>query len=201
MTWNAAFPTQATNINQSTPQLQVNWAYIATTVGTDHYFNTGNSQLDGHHQFVQMLNSSPNPAIAVGMSGVEFFRLEGPSNTIPSWPSFKNATKSYAYTLATHRQFNATVPGAQNLFTFTGIDSPMAGTFFASILSGAAFCTCNYVYNGTTLTIINPSYDQSEAFTNLTVTQNGGSFNTLTVSTNSTPNTISWTMTNIPFGT
>lgn len=64
MTWNAAFPTQNTQISQSTGQIQVNWGYIATTVGKDHYFNTGTMN-DGHHQFVQFVDQVAVPASAV----------------------------------------------------------------------------------------------------------------------------------------
>lgn len=41
MTWNAVFPTANTLISQSVTQIQANWAFIATNITTDHYFNSG----------------------------------------------------------------------------------------------------------------------------------------------------------------
>lgn len=87
MTWNATFPTPTTRINQSVTQIQNNWAFLATNINTDHYFNTG-TNTEGHHKFVQMA-AGADPALAAGMNGVIYTKNNGAGL---AEPFFRNAS-------------------------------------------------------------------------------------------------------------
>lgn len=80
MTWNATFPTGPTLISQSVNQFQTNFGYLATNIGTDHYFNSANAN-DGHHKFVQLVNQGGDATVSV--NGVLYTKVDGSGNTQP----------------------------------------------------------------------------------------------------------------------
>ncbi len=195
MVWDPNFPLQTTNINQSTLQIRTNWNFLATSIGTDHYYNTG-APNEGHHRFVQMPNSVATPALAAGMNGVIANTTEGIAATIPSWPRFRNSTANYSTALVEHRQFNAAVATVVNLFKFVGSDFPVCGTFFATA-GGLDFATCNYTWDNIRLTITSISTGVGSSIGPMSV---NGPGNTIQVLVSIVPITISWTRTIVPYG-
>ncbi len=133
MVWNPNFPTQATLISQSTAQIQTNWNFIATTVGTDHFYNTVDPNENGHHKWVQMLDGGNIP-VAAGMDGVVYLKTSG--SVIQ--PFFRNIStilqiaKTYNFTgtllantppLTDNLVFNVAAPpaGLGSLGAFVGL--------------------------------------------------------------------------------
>jgi len=202
MPWNATFPTGPTLINQSVTPFQNNWAFLATNIGTDHYFNVG-APNEGHHKFVQYVNQSPNPATAV--DGCSFTRSTGPVATpaiIPSWPHFKNASYTYRQILGFSRQFVAGGAGTINLFTFTAsVDGPIAGTFYVYLNGTPSRCaSVNFFWDGTTLATIPTSFFQANnQITALGLISGGNT--TIMQATVAGAGTYNWAFTAIPFGT
>jgi hypothetical protein len=90
MVWVQAFPTGATLISQSTGQIQANWLFLQTNIVTDHFFNDATPANEGHHRFTQMLDNG-DPALAAGMSGVNYVKATGLSLSTTEQPFFRNA--------------------------------------------------------------------------------------------------------------
>ncbi len=78
MVWVQAFPASGTNVS-NVGQTQANWLFLQQTIGTDHYFNTMDNR-NGHHQFVQTLGTGADSAVAAGMNGVLYNKLQGTAN-------------------------------------------------------------------------------------------------------------------------
>ena len=89
MAWNAVFPLGTTFINQSVPQFQSNWAFLASNIGKDHFFDTG-APNEGHHKFVQLLDGGA-PALAAGMSAVLYSQGTGGGGNVEQ-PFWRNTT-------------------------------------------------------------------------------------------------------------
>lgn len=149
MVWDPNFPLQTTNINQSTPQIRTNWNYIATTVGTDHFYNTGNATLDGHHQEVQLKNQGIVP-LAANMDGLLYV------NNLFSkvQPYYRNAStilqlaKGYSFTGNLNLGTNNVLDVA-NVIGGMGTFGPFVGLFLITLVADAdQFGLALVTYNG-----------------------------------------------------
>lgn len=75
MTWNNPVIDGQQSVAANKTPLNQNSAYIETSMQVDHYWDNANSNLDGHHQFVQMPKTESggnpaNPSIATDIDGV-----------------------------------------------------------------------------------------------------------------------------------
>jgi hypothetical protein len=68
MTWNAAFPTGATLISQSVNQIQTNWAFLATDINVDHFFNTAGTE--GYHRQITLVNRANPGSLPANSNGL-----------------------------------------------------------------------------------------------------------------------------------
>lgn len=130
MPWNPNFPMQATSISQSTPQIQTNWNYIATTVGVDHFFNSATPGNDGHHKWVNMLDAG-NAPLAAGFDGVVYVKTSGSKVQ----PFYRNATtimpipKAYNFVFTMLASQVNIVLDVQNAIAGMGTFGPFNGIF------------------------------------------------------------------------
>lgn len=203
MSWTPNFPTGPTLINQFMPIVN-NWAFLATTIGQDHVFNTLTS---GTHKWVNLANQSPNPAVDVNSQAIEFTRTMGPVSSptqIPSWMHFKNTSFTYRHTLGMSRQHVAPAgvyPQTRSLFAFTAsVDGPIAGTFFV-YEQGFSFnaASIDFIWDGTLLTPIPNSFGQTGNILALGLITPGNT--TIMEATVSSAATYNWAFNAIPFGT
>ena len=116
MVWNAVFPTANTQINQSVTQIQDNWAFLETTIGADHYFNTGAT--NGYHQQVHMNNLGADPALN-GMDAVFYTKETGAA----LFPVLYQRDSTGVSQIPTYSPQSTVFvgPGTQTIFSITSI--------------------------------------------------------------------------------
>ena len=172
MPWNAAFPQPNDLISQAPTPFQNNWAFLATNIGTDHFFNTGGTQ-EGHHKYVQMLDGGAQP-LAAGMSAALYTKSTGTSNV--QQPYWINSVNTYqiptmlSYTTAVVANVTTVV------FNFTGYPRS-CGNFFIVNPAGSAGQSAGgtYFWDGSTtfiqnVFVNNPGiYSISNSGTNISV--------------------------------
>lgn len=152
MTWNAVFPTGGTLISQSVTQIQNNWAFIATNISTDHYFNSG-APNEGHHKFVQLVNQGGDAAAAV--NGVFYSKVNGAGNTQP-WFNNGNIIAQVPVIFTTSVTFGAPGTSFVNFLTANAGGAMPAFSGTAQIIQqgGAAnFATVSLSYSAGSVTV------------------------------------------------
>lgn len=117
MVWVQLFPLGTTFINQSVQQIQDNWLFLQNNINTDHFFNDINPNNEGHHRFVQLLDGG-DPALAAGMSAVEYSKATG--NVNMQQPYWRNAVGIRQIpTVITGTV--AVIVGLNTMFSFAGL--------------------------------------------------------------------------------
>jgi hypothetical protein len=74
MTWRTSVIDSSLSVAAHESRLNGNASYINTTAKVDHYFNESNSNLDGHHQIVQMTAETADPSLATDMKGALYVK-------------------------------------------------------------------------------------------------------------------------------
>jgi len=148
MTWNAVFPQGNTLISQSVTQIQTNWSYLATIIGTDHVFNTYTAN-DGHHKFGQMITQAADVTPFVG-ANPSALALYAKNNNAPNVKLWCNTTTGGV------RQLQTTITtqvGPLNnggvLVALNGTEQFQNGIIIVSSLGTRTAVAISYIsYNG-----------------------------------------------------
>jgi hypothetical protein len=74
MVWHTTAPDGTKSVKENKSILQDNTDYIKTTMNIDHFWDI-DSNHDGHHKEVQLLNQASNPTLLGSMNGVIFTKL------------------------------------------------------------------------------------------------------------------------------
>ncbi len=127
MTYVPNFPTNNTFINQSVGQIQSNWNFLSTSIGTDHFFNVG-GVTEGHHRFVQLVSQlAVTPAVAPGCIGVLFSRTTGTG--LSSGFYINTATNLLQIPVVLGLTINIPGAGTFTAVDFTPVTTPQMGNF------------------------------------------------------------------------
>ena len=137
MTWSdTPIDGQQSVANNKTP-INNAFTYTSTSMKVDHYWDNANSNLDGHHQFVQMDKlggaTPANPTIGTDMNGVYFC---------------KDKTATEAPALQTTEPFYMSYDGTRNQILQMGFRAMVSFTGRAT--NGAA--TLTYIHNVASVT-------------------------------------------------
>lgn len=183
MTYVPNFPTNNTNINQSVGQIQTNWNFIQTSVGTDHFFNVG-GVTEGHHKFVQFASQGAvTPPVAAGCVGELFFRTTGLSLVNVLFLNTTSGLLQIPY--VNNITFNHPGGGTVNAIDFTPVtDVRIGNVVFAMNGNPNNQAACSFYFDGNNVYITQTSIGGT--FT--AVGGNGTKFITLT-SIPAAPNT------------
>lgn len=183
MPWNAAFPQPNDLVSQAPTPFQNNWAFLATNIGTDHYFNSGGAT-EGHHRYSQYVNQVTTPALSAGTSGQIFVK---PNTTAGSQqPFFNNGNTSDAVntrqipTMYSPGTYTFGAPGNNiPVFDFTGQPSPVLGTFYTYNVgtTSRTYGCASFFWDGTRLAV-----NEIAVSGNLTVIDRSGTSITLSSS-------------------
>lgn len=177
MPWNQVFPLGTSQVSQAPTLFQQNWAFINTNLNMDHYFNAVNPNNEGHHKFVQMLDQGGDPALAAGMSAVEYSKATG--NVNMEQPYWRNAVGIRQIPTVITGTVAVAVGTTQNMFSFVGLPRSM-GLISVQDPTGASNNTVAFYFRDTVNNIV------------VTNISNGGNIlalagvllNTITIQTN-----------------
>ncbi len=144
MPWNQVFPLGTDQVSQAPALFQQNWAFLAGSIGQDHFFNTG-APNEGHHKFVQLLGAG-DAALAAGMSAVEYSKATGNANT--QQPYWRNATGIFQIPTTATGLVAVVTPGTNNIYNFTGKPRSFGSVFLCDPgNAGRAYAYCNYFWD------------------------------------------------------
>lgn len=179
MPWNAAFPQPNDLVSQAPTPFQNNWAFLATNIGTDHYFNSGGAT-EGHHRFSQYVDQAGDPALAAGCSGVVYVKPNTTGGTQQLF--YRNASNVRQIPLYhSPGVYTFGAPGNNiPVFDFAGTLNPCIGLFLTYRVGQASQSSALFFWDGATLNVTELSKSGS-------VTAIGSSGTNLTMSSSSGP--------------
>lgn len=173
MPWNAAFPQPNDLVSQAPTPFQNNWAFLATNIGTDHYFNSGGTS-EGHHRYSQYVDQAGDPALAAGCSGVVYVKDNTTAGTKQLF--YRNASNVRQIPLFQTVQYTFGAPGNNiPVYNFAGQLSPAMGGIYIYNVGGSSYGHAIYYWNGSTLRV-------SELVLSGNITDIDGNTTNLTVS-------------------
>jgi len=152
MPWNQVFPLGTDQVSQAPALFQQNWAFLAGSIGQDHFFNTG-APNEGHHKFVQLLGAG-DAALAAGMSAVAYSKAMGTANSEqPFWRNAVNIRQIPTLLTGT----TAPIPlGPQTTTVFNFAGQPATHGLFQIFMQGGvgAMGVGYYVWNGVNVYVL-----------------------------------------------
>lgn len=81
MSWSSSPINGSESVAANKTPLNNAFTYLDTNLKNDHYWDNANSNLDGHHKYVQMPDEASNPSLATDMKAV-YFNKELTTNSV-----------------------------------------------------------------------------------------------------------------------